>query len=323
MYKEALSFVHLAATVLKFAVLVNAINKNRGLHRDQHPLRPQGFRLRERGQNPHDRLQLRRLGISVDLRLHDLHCRMIVSGAVAERMHSIAHMVYSIVLTSLIYPIVVYWARAGGWASAGVVAEDLLFGCRVLDFAGLGVVHGLGGPAALCACPVVGRFNADGTFNTLPQQYAMLQVLFVFFSGWSPFCLCSVRRKCDIFCGFMGFTCVALAFFASRVVCAWWVGRFLCYTGETLLFCSVSDCCFLVGANEPRPFWLAAAVTSTRPRSSILHRVPFIRVKTWQQLSSLRVTLFEVVSTACSVPGAVAALFIVYMEVYLKCSLES
>ncbi|CAM9629613.1 unnamed protein product [Ectocarpus sp. 8 AP-2014] len=97
----------------------------------------------------------------------------IVSGAVAERVSFNAYIIYSVILTSFIYPVVVHWGWAGGWASAWR-ETDLLFGCGVIDFAGSGVVHMTGGLAALCATIVVGprtgRFNEDGTANTLPQQ---------------------------------------------------------------------------------------------------------------------------------------------------------
>lgn len=105
----------------------------------------------------------------------------IVSGAVAERVAFNAYVIYSIVLTSFIYPVVVHWGWAGGFASAWV-DNDLLFDCGVIDFAGSGVVHMTGGAAALCAAivvgPRIGRFNENGTANTLPQQSAVLQVLF-------------------------------------------------------------------------------------------------------------------------------------------------
>ncbi|CAM9270046.1 unnamed protein product [Ectocarpus sp. 12 AP-2014] len=116
-----------------------------------------------------------------------------VSGAVAERIDFNAYIVYSIALTSFIYPVVVHWAWAGGWASAFVEEDDLLFGCGLLDFAGSGVVHGLGGLAALCACIVVGpragRFNSDGTANSLPQQSALLQTFgtLILWWGWYGF----------------------------------------------------------------------------------------------------------------------------------------
>lgn len=116
----------------------------------------------------------------------------IVSGAVAERVSFNAYIVYSIVLTSFIYPVVVHWGWGGGWASA-FAGDDLLFDCGVIDFAGSGVVHMTGGCAALCAAIVVGprlgRFNEDGTSNTLPQQSAVLQSLgtLILWFGWYGF----------------------------------------------------------------------------------------------------------------------------------------
>lgn len=103
----------------------------------------------------------------------------IVSGAVAERVSFNAYIVYSVVLTSFIYPVVVHWGWAGGWASAWR-EDDLLFDCGVIDFAGSGVVHMTGGIAALCAAiavgPRLGRF--DGTNHH--QQSAVLQVRLLF-----------------------------------------------------------------------------------------------------------------------------------------------
>ncbi|CAM9777356.1 unnamed protein product [Ectocarpus fasciculatus] len=116
----------------------------------------------------------------------------IVSGAVAERVSFNAYIIYSLVLTSFIYPVVVHWGWAGGWAAAWR-EEDLLFGCGVIDFAGSGVVHMTGGLAALCAAIVVGprtgRFNEDGSANTLPQQSAVLQSLgtLILWFGWYGF----------------------------------------------------------------------------------------------------------------------------------------
>lgn len=160
-----------------------------------------------------------------------------VSGAVAERIDFNAYIVYSIVLTSFIYPVVVHWAWAGGWASAFVEEDDLLFGCGLLDFAGSGVVHGLGGLAALCACIVVGprtgRFNADGTANSLPQQSALLQV-------WSVGCL----RLLFVFgrgvSGKVGseisFLCVAAAEQRLLLLCVWASSSMLHVLPENLTF---------------------------------------------------------------------------------------
>lgn len=76
---------------------------------------------------------------------------------------------------------VAHWAWSdGGWASPALDDGSALFGCGVIDFAGSGVVHMTGGMAALVGTfilgPRVGRFNEDGTYNTMPQQSAVLQV---------------------------------------------------------------------------------------------------------------------------------------------------
>ena len=115
----------------------------------------------------------------------------IVSGTVSERTSLNAYVIYTVVLTSFIYPVVVHWGWAGGWASAFV--ENRLFGCGLLDFAGSGVVHMTGGVAALCAAyivgPRIGRFNQDGSSNNLPQQSPVFQTLgtLILWLGWYGF----------------------------------------------------------------------------------------------------------------------------------------
>ncbi|CAM9690808.1 unnamed protein product [Discosporangium mesarthrocarpum] len=119
----------------------------------------------------------------------------IVSGAVAERVSFNAYVMYSIVLTMFIYPVVVHWGwHSEGWASPWTEeASDTLFGCGATDFAGSGVVHMTGGAAALIASivvgPRVGRFNEDGTANSLPAQSAVLQTLgtLILWFGWYGF----------------------------------------------------------------------------------------------------------------------------------------
>jgi len=120
----------------------------------------------------------------------------IVSGAVAERVAFSGYIVYSIVLTSFIYPIVVHWGwNTGGWATAWNSGSDefkLFMGCGVIDFAGSGVVHMTGGIAALIAAKVVGprrgRF-VEGVCKDLPQQSAVLQTLgtLILWFGWYGF----------------------------------------------------------------------------------------------------------------------------------------
>ena len=88
-------------------------------------------------------------------------CATIVSGAIAERCSFNGYIIFSSVVTGIIYPLVVHWCWSGdGWlgqrgykgghflASSFLEALDkpLLF---FADFAGSGVVHLSGGIHAL------------------------------------------------------------------------------------------------------------------------------------------------------------------------------
>ncbi len=111
----------------------------------------------------------------------------IVSGAVAGRMKFNAYLVYSAVLTGLIYPISGYWKWGGGWLTQ--FAGDMAF----QDFAGSAVVHGVGGFAGLAGAimlgPRLGRFTSDGQSVPLPGHnitFAALGV-FILWVGWYGF----------------------------------------------------------------------------------------------------------------------------------------
>ncbi|CAM9513727.1 unnamed protein product, partial [Discosporangium mesarthrocarpum] len=122
----------------------------------------------------------------------------IVSGAIAERATFTSYLIFTICITSFIYPVVVHWVWAeGGWANSE--SSDPLFGCGTMDFAGCGVVHMTGGLAALVAMVVVGprsgRFNQDGTANNMPSQSTVMQTLgtLILWFGWFGFNAGSVQ----------------------------------------------------------------------------------------------------------------------------------
>ncbi|MCM2372836.1 ammonium transporter [Aporhodopirellula aestuarii] len=107
----------------------------------------------------------------------------IVSGAVAGRMKFTAYLVYSAILTGLIYPISGYWKWGGGWLA------DLGF----QDFAGSAVVHAVGGFAGLAGAiflgPRLGRYTADGKSVPLPGHNVAFAALgvFILWVGWYGF----------------------------------------------------------------------------------------------------------------------------------------
>lgn len=104
-----------------------------------------------------------------------------------------AYLIYSFFLTGFVYPIVSHWFWSGdGWASA-TKPHDLLFGSGVIDFAGSGVVHMVGGVAglwgALIEGPRIGRFDRSGRSVALRGHSASLVVLgsFLLWFGWYGF----------------------------------------------------------------------------------------------------------------------------------------
>ncbi|KAF3457524.1 hypothetical protein FNV43_RR02182 [Rhamnella rubrinervis] len=116
----------------------------------------------------------------------------ITSGSIAERTQFVAYLIYSSFLTGFVYPVVSHWFwSVDGWASA--TNPDLLFGSGVIDFAGSGVVHMVGGIAglwgALIEGPRIGRFDHGGRSVSLRGHSASLVVLgtFLLWFGWYGF----------------------------------------------------------------------------------------------------------------------------------------
>ena len=107
----------------------------------------------------------------------------IVSGAMAERTKFPAYLIYSGLISGLIYPISGHWIWGGGW-----LAER-----EFLDFAGSTVVHSVGGWAALVGTLFLGarlgKYGKDGKPRALPghsMPLAMLGVFLLWF-GWFGF----------------------------------------------------------------------------------------------------------------------------------------
>lgn len=121
----------------------------------------------------------------------------IVSGAMAERTRFVSYMIYSVVITGLIYPIFGSWAwgglfSGGGWLEApegGMLSKLGLPG--FVDFAGSTVVHSVGGWAALAGVlvvgPRIGRFDGRGApIRGHSMSLATLGV-FILWMGWFGF----------------------------------------------------------------------------------------------------------------------------------------
>jgi Amt family ammonium transporter len=112
----------------------------------------------------------------------------IVSGAMAERTKFIAYLVYSAVISLVIYPVFGSWAwgsllEGGGW----------LEGLGFHDFAGSTVVHSIGGWLALAGAVVlgarVGKYGPDGKPRAITGHNIPLAALgvFILWFGWFGF----------------------------------------------------------------------------------------------------------------------------------------
>lgn len=106
----------------------------------------------------------------------------IVSGAMAERTHFISYLVYSVVISAIIYPISGHWIWGGGWlAQMGFV-----------DFAGSTAVHSLGGwiglAGAIMLGPRIGKFKGKKVM-AIPGHNLTFGALgvFILWLGWFGF----------------------------------------------------------------------------------------------------------------------------------------
>ena len=144
----------------------------------------------------------------------------IVSGAVAERIKYITFIVFSFVLTLVIYPIVGHWVWGGGWLA------DLGF----LDFAGDTVVHSLGGWAALAGAivlgPRIGKYDRDGKPRAIPGHNMSLAVigLFVLWLGWfgfNPGSTMSFQNPADVMHILMTTNTSAIAAVLTATAASW------------------------------------------------------------------------------------------------------
>jgi Amt family ammonium transporter len=109
----------------------------------------------------------------------------IVSGAIAERTKFSTYLIFSAVLTTIIYPI------SGSWYWP-FDDDAWLNTAGFIDFAGSSVVHAVGGSAALVAAimvgPRIGKY-VDGKVNAFPghnMTFGALGVL-ILWLGWFGF----------------------------------------------------------------------------------------------------------------------------------------
>ena len=119
----------------------------------------------------------------------------IVSGAVAERTKFSAYLLFQPFICGVIYPIVTHWVWSGqGWLG------DL----GIIDFAGSGVVHMVGGFAALAGVqivgPRIGKYDDNGNPQVIPGSSMVAGALgvFILWFGWYGFNVGSALAAVDV-----------------------------------------------------------------------------------------------------------------------------
>ena len=98
----------------------------------------------------------------------------IVSGAVAERIEFKSYLIYSVLISAIVYPVSGHWMWGG---LAGEASKGWLEQLGFHDFAGSTVVHSVGGWIALAGAialgPRIGKYRHDGKANPIPGHSLM------------------------------------------------------------------------------------------------------------------------------------------------------
>ena len=112
----------------------------------------------------------------------------IASGAMAERTKFSGYLIFSALMTAVIYPVVVHWTWGGGMIAQINIGDHVYS-----DFAGSTIVHLTGGVAALVGAamlgPRIGKYGPDGKARAIPGHnigFAVIGVFILWF-GWFGF----------------------------------------------------------------------------------------------------------------------------------------
>ena len=114
----------------------------------------------------------------------------IPTGSMAERFRWKPFVIYGLFISAILYPMYAAWTWGGGFLSQ---LGTLGLGVGYADFAGSGVVHSIGGWCALAGAivlgPRIGKYNKDGSANTIPGHNQILAILgtFILAFGWFGF----------------------------------------------------------------------------------------------------------------------------------------
>lgn len=152
----------------------------------------------------------------------------IPTGSMAERWKWKSFVKWGFFCGAIYYPLFGAWTWGGGWLSQ--LGNNVGLGLGYTDFAGSGVVHAMGGMAALTGAiilgPRIGKFAKDGTPRAIPGHNIPMAMLgtFILLFGWFGFNAASTLAASDIqFAVVATNTAIAGAF--GAVVSMYWITR--------------------------------------------------------------------------------------------------
>lgn len=154
----------------------------------------------------------------------------IVSGAMAERTKFSSYLIYSIIISLVVYPIEGHWIWGGGWLSTLNIGSWEGF----TDYAGSTAVHMVGGVSALVGAkilgPRIGKYDKNGNPKAIPGHSLTLGALgvFILWFGWfgfnpaSSYGLSTSEQAMEVGNVFMT-TNIAAAFATVATMCFTWI----------------------------------------------------------------------------------------------------
>ena len=208
----------------------------------------------------------------------------IPTGAAAERWRFTSFVIFSFVISTIIYPIYANWVWGGGWLSQ--LGTNFGLGHGHVDFAGSSVVHLCGGVMALTLArmigPRAGKYRPDGSIHPI-APHSIPQVMlgtFILAFGWFGFNAGSTLSGMD----------TRLAVVATNTMIAGATGTFAAYLYVKTRF------------GKPDPSWLANGMLA----GLVAITAPCAFVSAW----------------AAALIGAVAGVLVVVAAVFIDTKLK-
>jgi Amt family ammonium transporter len=152
----------------------------------------------------------------------------IPTGSMAERWKWNSFVIWGLFCGAIYYPIFAAWTWGGGWLSQ--TWDSMGLGNGYVDFAGSGVVHAVGGAAALAGAivlgPRIGKYDANGKPKAIPGHNIPMAITgcFILLFGWFGFNAASTFAATDIQFATVA-TNTAIAAAVGAVAAMFWITK--------------------------------------------------------------------------------------------------